>query len=247
MQGMMTFSGVAALAALVAQGKDFDRATLDAMLDKLAASPEPKVRRGPMAMCYKMAMPQPVEYRHICSKCGTVTRYVSASVPNDLAFFRDGAAQLRSMGLDIALEESALCRVCAPGPKMPRKGRLVAATGECAAGDEVSILRAVGDSAWILPQGELAQRTSKGTSGVWLRLNALRDFDYGEGDFAYENRVDRLTWIINGKRTVVDRLDVKLLKAFLSGELILTTERDAEIPLKKLMGRLRELLGGTKE
>ena len=33
---------VAVLAALAAHGKDFDRATLNAMLDKLAASPEPK-------------------------------------------------------------------------------------------------------------------------------------------------------------------------------------------------------------
>lgn len=243
----MTFASVAALAALVAHGKDFDRATLDAMLDRLAASPEPKVRRGPMAMCYKMAMPEPVDYRYVCPKCGTVTRYVSASVPNDLAFFRDGATQLRSLGLDIALEESALCRVCAPGPKMPRRGRLVTAAGECAAGDEVCILRAAGGSAWVLPPGEVSRGTSKRASGVWLRLDAVRDLDYGEGDFAYEDRLDRLSWIVNGKRTIVDRLDVRLLKAFLSGERILTTERDAEIPLKKLVGRLRELLGGPGE
>lgn len=37
--------GVAALSALAAQGKDFDRAELNALLDKLAASPEPKVEK----------------------------------------------------------------------------------------------------------------------------------------------------------------------------------------------------------
>ena len=56
---MKTELGVslAVLAALAAHGRDFDRATLNAMLEKLAASPEPKVTRGPMAMCYEMALP----------------------------------------------------------------------------------------------------------------------------------------------------------------------------------------------
>ena len=44
MQTQMTRIGIgfAALAALAAEGKDFNRAELNAMLDKLAASPEPK-------------------------------------------------------------------------------------------------------------------------------------------------------------------------------------------------------------
>ena len=54
--------GVAVLSALAAEGKDFNREELNAMLDKLAASPEPKVRRGPQATCYKMAMPQPERF-----------------------------------------------------------------------------------------------------------------------------------------------------------------------------------------
>lgn len=44
------------MSALAAQGKDFDRTELNAMLDKLAASPEPKAKTGPMAMCYSMAV-----------------------------------------------------------------------------------------------------------------------------------------------------------------------------------------------
>ena len=51
--------GVAVLSALAAEGKNFDRDELNAMLDKLAASPEPKVRQGPGAMCYSPAMPRP--------------------------------------------------------------------------------------------------------------------------------------------------------------------------------------------
>ena len=37
--------GVAVLSALAAEGKDFNREELNAMLDKLAASPEPKVKK----------------------------------------------------------------------------------------------------------------------------------------------------------------------------------------------------------
>ena len=37
--------GLAALSALAAEGKDFNREELNAMLDQLAASPEPKVKK----------------------------------------------------------------------------------------------------------------------------------------------------------------------------------------------------------
>ena len=66
--------GVAVLSALAAEGKDFDRTELNAMLDKLAASPEPKVRRGPAAMCYSVAIPRPAESVYKCPKCGAVTK-----------------------------------------------------------------------------------------------------------------------------------------------------------------------------
>ena len=144
--------GIAVLSALAARGNDFYRATLDAMLDRLAASPEPKIKPGPMACCYKMAEPRPVECRHVCTKCGTVTRYVSTHLSNTLAFLRDGAVELKGRGLDIALDESALCRACSPGPKMPRTGRIVAATDEFAAGDAVNILHQQGTFAVVVPQ-----------------------------------------------------------------------------------------------
>ena len=87
---------VAVLSALAAQGRDFDRAELNAMLDRLAASPEPKVRRGPMAMCYKMVMPDAEEVRFTCPKCGAVTRYESRRLKNDLGRLRDAVSELRA-------------------------------------------------------------------------------------------------------------------------------------------------------
>ena len=106
--------GLAALSALAAEGKDFNREELNAMLDKLAASPEPKVRRGPTAMCYEMAMPERKSFDYLCRKCGMRTHYPEnyEGLGEELAFYRDGAAKLRGMGLGIALDESALCRHC---------------------------------------------------------------------------------------------------------------------------------------
>ena len=118
------------LAALAAEGKDFNREELNAMLDKLAASPEPKVRRGPMAMCYSIAMPRPAESVYKCPKCGAVTKYFSGRFKNTLAFYRDGAVQLKGMGLDISLDESSLCRVCTPGKPMPISGYCKSVDGE---------------------------------------------------------------------------------------------------------------------
>ena len=54
--------------------------------------------------------------------------------------------------------------------------------------------------------------------------------------------------MINGKRTAARRSDVELLKAFLSGKLILKEGRfDEEVPLKRRLDRLRELLGGPRQ
>ena len=118
MKTQMTHIGIgfAALAALAAEGKDFNRTELNAMLDKLAASPEPKVRRGPQATCYKMAMPQPERFEYVCKKCGTHTVYAENRnrMANTLARYRDDAAKLKALGLDIALDESVLCKKCNP-------------------------------------------------------------------------------------------------------------------------------------
>ncbi|MBE6383997.1 MAG: hypothetical protein E7049_13420 [Lentisphaerae bacterium] len=129
--------GLAALSALAAEGKDFDRAELNAMLDKLAASPEPKVRRGPQATCYSMAMPRPEECIYKCPKCGAVTKYFNAHFNNTLAFYRDGAVQLKALGLDISLDESSLCQVCTPGQPKPVSGYLKTDAGN---GEKVRII-----------------------------------------------------------------------------------------------------------
>ena len=62
--------GISVLSALAAQGKDFDRTELNAMLDRLAASPEPKIEPDAGAMCYEMAEPRLESYEHQCRKCG---------------------------------------------------------------------------------------------------------------------------------------------------------------------------------
>ena len=48
--------GISVLSALAAQGKDFDRATLDAMLDKRASSPEPDIKM-PLVMAPDPILP----------------------------------------------------------------------------------------------------------------------------------------------------------------------------------------------
>ena len=177
--------GIAALSALAAEGKDFSREELNAMLDKLAASPEPKIRRGPMAMCYEMAMPQPERFEYVCKKCGTHTVYPENTnqMANELARRRDEAASLRALGLDITLDESVLCQKCSVG-KEP-----------------------------------------------------------GDGASADPERIYKLAWVINGKRTVVGFNDANILKAFLSGKKTWTAGDGNEGSLKTALPRLRKLLG----
>ena len=157
--------GVAVLSALAAEGKDFNREELNAMLDKLAASPEPKVRRGPQATCYKMAMPLSVESSYKCAKCGAVTKYFNSDFDNTLAFYRDAVVQLKGMGLNIALDESALCHVCTPGPSKPVTGRLKVDNGSYKAGEKVRIVRAHGNM-------YLAQAVPEDKIG-WIRRESV--------------------------------------------------------------------------
>lgn len=70
-----TSFGLVVLAALAAQGKDFDRAGLNAMLERLAASPEPKIAPRASAMCYAIAVPELKRYAYACPVCGAKTTY----------------------------------------------------------------------------------------------------------------------------------------------------------------------------
>ena len=121
--------GVAMLSALAAEGKDFDRDELNAMLDKLAASPEPEVRSGRSAMCYSPASPRPEVFEYVCKKCGTHTVYPTNTLKMAyvLARYRDGVASLRALGLDIKLDESPLCQKCHSAKELdiPTRGRIV--------------------------------------------------------------------------------------------------------------------------
>ena len=145
--GHLTSAGIAAaLAALVAEGKNFDRAELDAMLDKLAASPTPKSVICVMATCYVSALPRPEPFEYVCKNCGAHTSYppTSRQIGNALHRLRDGAASLRALGLDIVLDESPLCRRCHSAEELgiPTAGRVVALRPDESAwrtGDEVAI------------------------------------------------------------------------------------------------------------
>ena len=103
--------GISVLSALAAQGKDFDRTTLNAMLDRLAVLPEPKGELGVSAMCYIQRLPQPENYTNICSTCGAKTVY-----PQDFGTrrermrkLRDGVVDLKAKGLNISLDDTCLC------------------------------------------------------------------------------------------------------------------------------------------
>ena len=118
---------VAVLSALAAQGKEFDRTELNAMLDKLAASPEPKnTIIHCVAMCYVRSIPKPEDYKFICRTCGHVTLYKEdrTLMRSRLERLRDSVAKLKGMGLDIALDESVLCEVCGKG-RIPVRGEVV--------------------------------------------------------------------------------------------------------------------------
>ena len=85
------------------------------MLDKLAASPEPKAATlMMMATCYVRAMSRPEGFEYVCRKCGTHTVYRKnqKQMANMLARRRDEAASLKAIGLDIALDETVLCQKC---------------------------------------------------------------------------------------------------------------------------------------
>ena len=253
--------GIAALSALVVEGKDFNRTELNAMLDRLAASPEPKVRRGPQATCYKMAMPQPERFEYVCKKCGTHTVYPmnTRRMANTLARFRDDAASLRALGLDIVLDESVLCQKCNPfTQECWINAKYISETGELL-GDNVNIRSAPRPDSQVLrtiSRYELLSRKSifKNPSNDDESENArLKRLPARPGDPADWVRIDpvicgidrieKLAWVINGKRTIVDRYDARILRALLTGEKTWRGDRDNLRTLKESLPRLQQLLG----
>ncbi len=307
--------GVAVLSALAAEGKDFDRDELNAMLDKLAASPEPKSATLMMATCYVRAMPRPAGFEYVCKKCGNHTVYLenTRQMANVLARRRDEAASLRAMGLDIALDESVLCQKCRSAKELglPTAGTIVGRPAREAdakefgwnVGDKVRIIEAC-PSGWyrVLPASSHAWVSARYISddgkilgdsvnirlgpsldamvlgslyklhpplkrlparpgdpadwvcvewppendhylGYSVKSRFIGDLSYDEKDFVAPCRIDRLAWIINGKRVVVNDDDAKILKAFLSGEKTVKDLFGRNYSLKRELRRLRKLLG----
>ncbi len=72
----------------------------------------------------KLAPPKIEDYTHVCQKCGKVTHYPKSYTEprSTVERLRDGCAKLRSLGLDITLDESVLCRHCVSSEtlKLPR-------------------------------------------------------------------------------------------------------------------------------
>lgn len=307
--------GLAALSALAAEGKDFSRDELNAMLDKLATSPEPKSAiLMMMATCYVRAMPRPVGFEYVCKKCGTHTVYPKneKQMANVLARRRDEAASLKALGLDIAVDESVLCQKCRSAKELglPTAGTIVSRPAREAdakefawhIGDKVRITEAY-DSGWcrVLPASSnawvsaeyisengnilgdgvsirLAPRSDAtvlgslyrahpplkrlparpGDPADWVRVEwppeddgylgysvksrFIGDLSYDEKDFVAPCRIDKLAWIINGKRVVVNDDDAKILKAFLTGEKTIEDRFGRKTSLKGELRRLRKLL-----
>ena len=237
--------GAAVLAALAAEGKDFDRAELNAMLDKLAASPEPKVRRGPQATCYKMAMPHPERFEYVCKKCGTHTVYPENinQMANALARYRDEAAKLKALGLDIALDESALCQKCNPTQDFCWiNAKYISETGELL-GDNVNLRVEPKLESQVLGsvrkyRGPLKRLPAQqGDPKEWVRV---------ESPFKADN-IYKLAWVINGKKTTVQSYDATILNAFLTGQEKWTRQFGEEVSVKGALPRLRELLGEPRK
>jgi hypothetical protein len=306
--------GVAVLSALAAEGKDFSREELNAMLDKLAASPMPKVRTGPSAMCYSPCPTKVGGFECICRKCGTHTVYPKnySDMKNKLARYRDGAASLRALGLDITLDETVLCSKCKSAEELglPTAGTIVKRPDKGSEaekfawhiGDKVRITEAY-DSGWcrVLPASSNAWVSAEyisekgnilgdgvrirlapsldatvlgslykahpplkrlparpGDPADWVRVEwppendhylgysvksrFIGDLSYDEKDFVAPCRIDKLAWIINGKRVVVNDDDAKILKAFLTGEKTIEDRFGRKTSLKGELRRLRKLL-----
>ena len=107
--------GISVLSALAAQGKDFDRAELNAMLDKLAASPEPDIKMPlVVATCYVMMMPKDESYEYVCPVCGLKTHYAHDKyrIVKRLDTLRAAAARLKGKGLNVELDERCMCQAC---------------------------------------------------------------------------------------------------------------------------------------
>ena len=125
-----------------------------------------------------------------------------------------------------------------------------------------------GDGAFVAKRGDVLQRLDAQPQDPdgWVRVEAplrikmispnsyyvdsgmIGKRGYEEGEDAHLKRIGSLAWIINGKRTVIDRGDVELLEKFMKGEVYLRDGSDGDsVSMKSQLPRLRELLGEPKK
>ena len=149
--------------------KPFARINLSSVLSSVALAKVDALRRGILlsslalaAMAEAEPLPPKLEdYTHVCKMCGDVTHYPkSYTKPRSMVErLRDGCAKLRSLGLDITLDESVLCRHCVSADKLkiPRFATVVkrADYSNRRIGDKVEYLYSrVGTSRWyVAPRG----------------------------------------------------------------------------------------------
>ena len=249
--------GVATLSALVAQGKHFSREKLNTMLDELAVSPTPNYEhQWMMAACYVRILPQPVVFEYVCKKCGTHTIYQKdiKYISNLLKRRRDEVALLKGLGLDITLDESVLCQKCRSAKELglPTSGTVIGKPRRnnknfvWNIGDKVRIINVTGVSSRrynvVRASPDEWPYSGEYHHGREVRAKYIGELSYDEKEFVSPGRVDRLAWIINGKRVVVNDDDAKILKAFLTGEKTIKDRFGMQTSLKSELRRLRKLL-----
>jgi len=117
----------------------------------------------------KLAPPKLEDYTHVCQKCGKTTHYPTSEwEPRSfIVEYRKGCATLRELGLDVALDESVLCRHCVSAEKL-RLPRF--ATVKCRPektlwrkGDKVEVVRTKSQpcECWLCYQWEVVPRGNR--------------------------------------------------------------------------------------
>ena len=250
----------------------------------------------------KLAPPKLEDYTHVCKKCGGTTHYPKSYMEprSTVEVLRDGCAKLRSLGLDITLDESVLCRHCVSADKLkiPRFATVARRPekSNLRPGDQVEFLyftnhewgwwRVVpkGNRVWInrkyidddgnILGNNVCIRLRPSTEGTWYSrvnkgtkvkvLEARQDWvavewhnpcpdmappscfgeiEYGEGDDASLSRiVNRLEWIIKGRRSRANLNDMDLLLAYMRGQ------KEVQIgclmqPIDEYLPEINKLLG----
>ena len=254
----------------------------------------------------KLAPPKLEDYTHVCKKCGGATHYPKsyAEPRSTVEGLRDGCAKLRSLGLDITLDESVLCRHCIPADKLkiPRFATVVCRPEKSnfLPGDKVEFLyftslerkwwRVVpkGNKVWISRKyiddegnilgNNVRIRLRPNTEGGWNGLackgdkmkiletrqdwvavewnnpwpdiappSCFGEIEYGEGEDASLSRiVNRLEWIIKGRRSRANLNDMDLLLAYMRGQ------KEVQVgclmsPIEEYQSRIDELISAPGE